>query len=259
MSDDTLRVVLLPDVHTPYHHEVAWGCALDVVERWRPGVVIQVGDFSSFDSVSSHPHDPKHVLSLEQEIRGSNLALDELDLACRRGGVPRGNKWMLEGNHETRLDRYLLDRAPEARFAVDWRRKLKLDRRGWRTLPYKSSLQFGKLRITHDVGRSGANAARQSLLDTGDNIAFGHTHRVQVVYQGQLSGERHVAATLGWLGDHDKIDYRHRDLVKRDWQHAIGVAYFLASGEFWLHVVPIVRGRCVIDGRVFSAKKRSRS
>lgn len=250
---DTLKALLIPDVHAPYHHAKAWSCTLEVVAGWRPDVIVQVGDFNSFDSVSSHDHDPRHVLTLEEELAGANAALDQLDRAARRGGVARGNKWMLEGNHETRLDRYALRLAPELRPFVDWRDALKLDRRGWRTLPYKSSLELGKLRITHDVGRAGVNAARQSLLDTGYNVAFGHTHRLQVVYQGQLSGERHVGATLGWLGDHNKIDYRHRDLVKRDWQHGLGVAHFLASGEFWLQAVPIVRGRCVIDGAVYSA------
>lgn len=244
----------MPDVHAPYEHSTSVACFLDYVARGRPGALVQLGDFSSFDSVSSHDHDPLHVLTLEEEVAGANALLDRIDAACRRGGVVRGNRWLLEGNHETRLDRYMLRQAPEARFAVDWRDVLKLDQRGWRTLAYKQSLRLGKLTITHDVGRAGVNAARQSLLDVGANIVFGHTHRLQVVYQGQLSGERHVGATLGWLGDHNKIDYRHRDLVKRDWQHGFGVAHFLASGEFWLQAVPIVRGRCVVDGVVYSAR-----
>lgn len=258
---NTFRLLLIPDCHTPYHHAAAWSCMLDVCEKWRPDGIVQVGDFQSLDSVSSHAKDPRKVLKLADEIAGSNLAMDELDAALKRGGVARGNRWMLEGNHETRLDRYALGLAPELRPFIDWRDMLHLDRRGWKTLPYKESLHIGKLRITHDVGRAGVNAARQSLLDMGNNVVFGHTHRGQVVYQGQLDGERHVAATIGWLGDHNAIDYRHRDMVKRDWQHGFGVAYFLASGEFWLNFVPIVRGRCVIDGDLYGApsKKKARN
>lgn len=256
MAGDTFRLLLLPDVHAPYHHAAAWECALNVAACGGMDGIVQLGDFQSLDSVSSHPKDPRKVLSLADEIAGANQAMDELDAACRIGGIVRGNRWMLEGNHETRLDRYALKLAPELRPFIDWRDMLHMDRRGWRTLPYKESLHIGKLRITHDVGRAGVNAARQSLLDMGNNIVFGHTHRVQVVYQGQLDGERHVGATLGWLGDHDAIDYRHRDSVKRDWQHGLGVAYFLASGEFWLQAVPIVRGRCVIDGTIYGSIPR---
>ena len=107
--------------------------------------------------------------------------------------------------------------------------------------------------MTHDVGRAGANAARQSLLDVGENIAFGHTHRIQVVYQGTVAGRRLVGATLGWLGDADAIDYRHRDSVRRDSAHGFGVAHMRADGVFWLQAVPIIEGACVVDGVEYRA------
>jgi hypothetical protein len=129
-------------------------------------------------------------------------------------------------------------------------------KRGWQTIDYKRSLRIGKMLLTHDVGRAGVHAARQSLLDVGDNIVFGHTHRMQVVYQGQTTGDRHVGATLGWLGDPEAIDYRHADMVKRDWQHGFGVAHILDSGAFWLQAIPIVNGLAVVDGVVYGEGTR---
>lgn len=253
--ENTFRMLIVPDCHVPYHHAGAWACVLDVAKRWRPDACVQLGDFASFDSVSSHDHDPKKVRNLEEEVEGCNQALNQLDRALKAGGCSRHNKWFLEGNHCTRIDRYVLKLAPEVRPFIDWRDMLHLDQRGWRVLPYKESLALGELRLTHDVGRAGVNAARQSLQDVGTNIVFGHTHRLQVVYQGTQAGKRHVGATLGWLGDPEAIDYRHRDLVRRDWQHGFGVVYFLASGEFWLQAVPIVGGRCVIDGVIYGGKQ----
>ncbi len=253
MSSDTFKLLALPDVHVPYHHHPSWACALDVARRWRPDGCVQLGDFSSFDSVSAYPIDPKRILPYPDEVAGSNAALDELDAALKAGGCVRENKWILEGNHETRLSRYIAAHAPVLAGAIDWQHELRLDQRGWKTLPYKESLAFGELRISHDFGRAGVNAARQSLLDVGTNVLFGHTHRGQVVYQGQQSGKRHVGCTAGWLGDPEAIDYRHRDLVRRDSQHGLAVLHFLASGEFWLQFVPIVGGRCVIDGVIYSA------
>lgn len=254
MPVETFRALVLPDIHAPYHCRRAWSCALSVVRGWRPDGCIQLGDLSSFDSVSSHPIDPKKVLPYREEVSGTNTVLDELDAALKAGGCCRGNRWILEGNHETRLERYIQHNAPALDGAMDWRSEFQLDRRGWKVLPYKESLAFGEVRLTHDVGRAGVNAARQSLMDVGTNIVFGHTHRVQVVYQGTQAGKRHVGATLGWLGDPEAIDYRHRDLVRRDWQHGFGVLHFLASGEFWLQAIPIVGGRCIVDGVVYSGK-----
>lgn len=254
MAGDAFRMLILPDVHAPYHDRRAWACALDVARRWRPNACVQLGDFGSWDSVSSHPHDPRKVLPLDQEAKGCNQALTELGRALKAGGCPRENRWILEGNHECRIDRYAQTLAPELRPFIDWREMLHLDRRGWKVVPYKASLCFGELRLSHDFGRAGVYAARQALVDVGENVAFGHTHRLQVFYGGTQAGKRHVGATLGWLGDPEAIDYRHRDLVRRDWQHGFGVAYFLASGEFWLQAVPIIRGRCVIDGRIYGGK-----
>lgn len=250
METETFKLFILPDVHTPYHDRQAWACALAALRGWRPHMVVQLGDFSSFDSVSSHPQDPALVLPLDQEVAESNEALDELDAACRDAGVARGARWMLEGNHETRVSRYAQRLAPQLRPFIDWRDMLHLDRRGWQTKSYKQSLRVGEMLLTHDVGRAGVNAARQSLLDVGDNVVFGHTHRVQVVYQGTTTGSRHVGATLGWLGDAEAIDYRHADMVRRDWQHGFGVAHFV-GGAFWLQAVPIIDEACVVDGVVY--------
>lgn len=255
MSSNVFKLLCLPDVHAPYHHAAAWACVLDVAERYRPDGCVQLGDFGSWDSVSRYKHDPRLVLPLEEEVAGCNVALDQLGRALKRGGCARENRWILEGNHELRIDSYMLERAPEARFAVDWRDMLHLDRRGWKAVPYKESLLLGEARISHDFGRAGVNAARQSLQDVGANVVFGHTHRLQVMYQGQQSGKRHVGATLGWLGDPEFIGYRHRDLVRRDSQLGFGVLQFTASGEFWLQAVPIVGGRCVIDGVLYGAGK----
>jgi predicted phosphodiesterase len=253
VSADTFKVLILPDVHAPYQCVRAWRVALDYVRRGRPDAVVQVGDFSSFDSVSRYRPDPKRVLPLVDEIKGSNAALDELDAACRVGGVVRTNRWLLEGNHEVRLDAYVREQAPELRPFIDWREMLKLDQRGWRTVPYLDVLELGELSIAHDIGRAGVNAARQSLLDYGHNLVFGHTHRASIAYQGTVRGKRHVSATIGWLGDPEAITYRHRSMVRRDWQHGFAVVHFRADGSFWLQFIPIVGGVAVVDGEIYRA------
>src|ERR1043165_2936822 len=245
-------MLIIPDVHAPYHHHDAWSCLLAVATGWRPDVAVCLGDFADFAAVSSHPKVPGRLLPFATEVEYTNDAADELDGALLRGGCR--TKEFLQGNHEDRLTRYVSKQAPDLNEFVDWRGVLNLDRRGWRVTDYKSSLAYGHLRLTHDVGRCGVQAARQSRMDTGHSIMFGHTHQIQVSYGGTVAGDRHVGATLGWLGDPEAIDYRHRDLVRREWQHGFGVAHFLADGRFWLQAVPIVGGRCVVDGRVYDGR-----
>jgi predicted phosphodiesterase len=250
VTANTLKMLIVSDCHAPYHDHAAWGCLLSVAEQWRPDVCVVLGDFADFAAVSSHPKVPGRLHSFANEVEYVNDALDELDAALKAGGCR--TKEFLEGNHENRLSRYVAKQAPDLFEFVDWQGVLRLDQRAWRVTPYKSSIQYGRLRLTHDVGRAGVQAARQSRMDVGHSVAFGHCHSLQVSYGGTVSGERHVGATLGWLGDPEAIDYRHRDMVRREWQHGFGVAHFVASGEFWLQGIPVVKGRCVIDGRIYN-------
>lgn len=243
------RLLIVPDVHAPYQHKQAFAVLCEVAKGWAPTHVVCLGDFADMYCVSSHPKDPRVKLPLEQEVAGVNEALDQLDKAVGR----RAKKHFLQGNHETRLSRFLVEKAPELIGCVDWADLFKLDKRRWQVTPYKKSITIGDLRLTHDVGRAGVNAARQSMIDLGDNIAFGHTHRLQVHYQGQLYGKPHVGATMGWLGDPEAIDYRHQDSVSRDSIHGFGVAHILTNGHFWLQAIPIVQGRAVVDGVLYTA------
>jgi hypothetical protein len=244
----TTKLLFCPDLHAPYHSREAFDCFLRVAKGWKPDGCVIAGDFADFCEVSSHPKDPKRRIPFMQEVDGVNQALDQLDKALGR------NCWgvYLQGNHETRLERFVADKAPVLHGVVkSWDELLKLQERGWEVIPYKESLQVGELRMTHDVGRAGVNSARASLMDTGANILFGHTHRLIVHYQGQLWGNPHVGITAGWLGDPMAIDYRHRDSVCRDSIHGFVTIHMLDNGVFWAQAIPIINGQAVVDGKVY--------
>jgi len=248
------KILLMPDLHSPYEDKDAFACFLRVCVGWQPDTCVCLGDFADFYKVSSYNIDPRRKLSFRDEIYGAREARWRLDGALKAGGCK--DKRFLQGNHEVRLESYLVKGAPAVVELLDeenvnWHGLLKLKDNGWKTKPYKESIQIGHLRMTHDVGRAGVNAARQSLLDVGENIAFGHTHRIQVVYQGTVTGRKLVGATLGWLGDPEAIDYRHRDQIRRDSIHGFGAVYMMPNGLFWLNAVPIVKGRCVLDGVLY--------
>lgn len=245
----TTKILICPDLHAPYHDKKAYGCFLKVAKGWKPDGCVILGDFGDFHGMGAWPKDPRRVMPFSQEIAGVNKALDQLDAAL---GLDCWGVY-LQGNHETRLERYVIDKAPALMDGgiKEWDERLGLAERGWEVFPYKESLQIGELRLTHDVGRAGVNSARASLLDTGANILFGHTHRLIAHYQGQLFGNPHVGMTCGWLGDPMAIDYRHRDSVRRDSIHGFATVHMLKNGTFWATPVPIVNGLAVVDGVVY--------
>ena len=209
----------------------------------NPKCVIIIGDFLDMYSVSAHSKDPKRKLSLLDEIEAANRRLDEIQ--SRAGS----HVTFVEGNHEDRLRRYIWDKAPELDGVTTVRGGLRLDERGWRFIPYRDYYRLGRVTYTHDIGRAGINAARQSLLDYGGNLVFGHSHRGAVVYQGEAKGASHFCMNVGWLGDVAQVDYMHRARAERDWQLGFGIVDYSddmerASATF----VPIVDGRCVVHG-----------
>jgi hypothetical protein len=244
------RVLICPDVHVPYEHERSWNCFLDVARRWRPDHLVILGDFADFYQVSQYPKDPKRRLTFEDEIAAVNRELRKIrDLT-----VP--HVIFCEGNHETRLSRYVAEKAPAFGGIIDIRALV--DTSGWDWVPYGHHAEIGKLSFTHDVGHAGANAARQSVQAFGGNVVFGHTHRAASHYESTVHGDRHAGFTMGWLGDPEAIDYRHRARVLRENQHGFGVAWVeLSTGLGWVHFVPIIEGRAVVAGELYDGRAQA--
>lgn len=244
----TARVLVCPDAHHPFVDPLAWSTFLAAAREWRPDVLVIIGDFVDSYSISSHAKDPERKVNFRDEINAANAALDEID-SLR---VPR--VVFCEGNHETRLARAIAERAPEFHGLIDIRDLLRIHQRGYEWVPYKQLIRIGKIAFTHDVERCGVNAARQSLIDMGGNLVFGHTHRGAVVYAGTVEGDQHVCMNVGWLGSFDDIDYKHQARARREWQHGFGLVTLDATGCGWCEFVPILSGRCIVDGRVVSGR-----
>ncbi len=241
------HVLVLPDLHAPYHDGWAFELFLQVAEDVEPDIIVIIGDFMDCYAVSQHMKDPERKNSFEWELTEAAQCLDRLDsLGIRR-------KVFCMGNHEDRFRRYLAKDAPAlaGMRGMTIPELLELDERGWEVVDYKESIKIGKAHFTHDVGRAGKHALRQGLQDFGHNLIHGHTHRGGTAYQGTVSGESHVGLDVGWMGDEKFIDYKHKDMVRRDWQLGFGEVYLEEGGNCHAHFIPIVRYRCVVKGKLF--------
>jgi predicted phosphodiesterase len=246
------KLLFWPDTHRPYHSKRAVQVALQCAKAFKPDVLVILGDFADCYSVSAHDKGPDRVRHLRDEILDVNEGLDELD----RLGVPE--KHYVEGNHEYRLERYLMQKAPELFGLVDIPTLFRLKERGWKYTPYRSHLKLGKLHITHDVGQAGKYAIQRSLADVQGNIAIGHTHRIGYAIEGSARGDAHVGAMFGWLGDFDSIDYLHKLKALREWSHGLGVGYMESSGVVHLQPIPIIKDSAVVEGKLIKLDWRVR-
>lgn len=234
--------VCVPDCHIPFHDPKAWAALTRAVGVLRPEYLIVLGDFVDCFSVSDHDKDPRRAPLLKAELAEGASKLDELTRLA-----PGAEKYFCKGNHENRLERFLWKRAPALVEMVTVEGALGLKARGWKVIPYREHGNIGKLFFTHDIGIAGIHAAWQTGQVFQGNVAFGHTHRLSVYYSGTVRGERHVAASMGWLGDVAAADYLPA-ARRAHWQHGFGVARFDSGGHVHLQPVPIVNGIAVLDG-----------
>ena len=212
----------------------------------KPKHIVILGDFADGETLSAHPATKPGEVSFEKEIAGVQKCLDQLD------GLGASNKVYIEGNHEFRLDRYLMERAPAMFHAIKWQNVLNLCERGWRWVPYRKSVALGKLHLTHDTGTAGINAHRTSAQAFGGSAVIGHTHRMEMSIRGRFDGTPYVAAMFGWLGDPEKAAVYMHEAKASEWVHGFGVGYLDPSnGVVHLQPIPIINGKCVLHGRLY--------
>jgi predicted phosphodiesterase len=239
------RVLLVPDCHIPYEDPEAFAVMMAAARELRPDTIVILGDFADFLSVSSHDRRPKELgLQLRDEVEAVKMRLAELDSL----GATR--KVYCSGNHERRAERMAARNAPAFADLVRVEDLFGLAARGWEWHPYRQHATIGKLHVVHDTGDAGPYAHARSGAAFESSVVIGHTHRLATSYFGSARGERHVAAMLGWLGSAEAASYMAPIKVTRTWQHGFGVSYVEPDGVAHLQAVPIIGGRCVLEGRV---------
>ena len=236
------QVLVIPDTHFPYHDEKVWRCILQAIKQLRPHTAVHIGDVTDSYSVSRFAKDPSRKLEMKWELDEANVQFDRMDgFGCQ--------KRLVLGNHDIRMEKAIKDQLPALSGMLTIAKELRLAQRGWKVTDYGDWLQIGEVAYTHDVGRYGAYAARQSLMDFGGNLVFGHTHRLAVAYQGQTDGTKHVCLNVGCAIDFDQVGYGYKSKALRDWQHGFGWVTYNSKGQGWCQAIPVIDGVAYVDGQ----------
>lgn len=245
MKSRLKKILLIPDTHVPYHDKKAFDLVMKVGRVWKPDTVVIGGDFIDNYSVSAHSRDPRRARKLEVEVEETIRHLKIVK------GIGAKKNVFIGGNHEDRLERYLMDKAPELFSIISTPKILKLEELGFDYVPYKQVYKIGKLAITHDLGKAGRHAHLKALDDYQNNIVIFHTHRLGYAVEGDVEGNKHIGTMLGWLGDAESADYKHRAMANREWALGFGIGYHNeSSGIVYVVPVPIVKYTCLIEGNL---------
>lgn len=170
-------MVYIPDVHCGDQDNRAVALAVKVIKHVKPSMVVQLGDFldmwglASFQSGTSSPH-----MALQNELTIAHEIMQTI-----RDAAPRAYRFMLEGNHEARMGKWL-ERTPAMQDLRDIKleKLLKLEKLGWGSSLLKSFNVTPSFIATHGslVAKDAGISAKQEMMAAMSSGISGHTHRL---------------------------------------------------------------------------------
>jgi hypothetical protein len=246
--DEFIHTVVIPDCQLPFIDRAAEAAAMQYVSETAPDQLIILGDFVDFTSIGTY----RNRLPIRQRLSFE----EELDLGKRKLAewaalAPKAKRIFLEGNHEDRAARYILDNAEQLGF-------LKLpDLLGMKDWIYAGSYADGAgvwvgkrngLWATHGqvVAKHSGWSARAHLDLLGRSVIHGHSHRLGAYYV--LKGDTAFAAfEAGTLCDFARTP---RSVPTVNWQHGLASVYTSrTSPRFSVELISINQGAFVSGGR----------
>lgn len=221
-----LRIAVLPDVQAapgrPIDHLAAYG---KYIAAKRPDVVVCVGDFGDFPSLSNY--DQPGSASAEGQRYAADLgavhgAMDALmePIAQAKGYAPK--LVMTLGNHEDRIARVA---ASDPRRFTGRLSDLRYADFGWTVIPFLQPIEIAGVAFCHyfPAGVMGRplNTAAGILRKYHQSAFAGHVQGRDISYSRRADGTPMTAIVAGSYYQHDE-DYLS-PMTNRHWRGA----YFL--------------------------------
>jgi predicted phosphodiesterase len=237
------RVLRLSDIHYPFHDVRAMEAVMEYGMRMDPTILLLAGDICDLPDFSAHPK-VNQAQFLEDEMLTIASELEQFRLA-----FPKARIIWMEGNHEQRLKKYVMRKAPElmgmpgmdvpgvvcsfggpkAMHRVEWVDDCRTVRTG------KMSHLHG-----HEYrGGGGVKPARSLYLKAGQSTTIGHFHKTDDYTKVQLDGTRVECLVTGCLSTLNPDWMR-----KTEWNHGMSVFHVDSDGGFEAH------NHRIIDGKV---------
>lgn len=245
-SGTTVKALLLPDIHWPYHDKKAIDAAVNYGLKIGCSVVVVQGDGFDCYYVSRFKKDPLRPSFPRERVISRGMFEDftgQLGDSIRR-------KIFLCGNHEERIQNYIWEHAPAFADvgALSVQSLYGITDAGWEFVSNKElkragcrPFRLGKCYIFHghEIGMSGGakNFARLHYLKDPVNQINAHHHQEDSAKFTKSSGEMDGSWTLGCLC---RLSPEYSAF--NQWGHGFGVVEWDADGDFRVTQRPIIGG-----------------
>ena len=234
------NILLISDLHIPYHDIDAITIALEYGVKHKINTIVINGDLIDLHKISRFQSDPKKR-SIKQEFDATKQFLVAL-----RQIFPNAEIYWIKGNHCSRMEKYLLQKAQEIwddpYFHLEER--LRLNEERIHLVDDKVLVKAGKLNITHGHHIfkgifTPVSPARGAWVKAKQNIIVGHLHRSSHHVETDINGETTASWSLGCLCEKFP-DYQ--PLVSNS-QHGFAHIIVEPNGDFSVKNYTIINGK----------------
>jgi hypothetical protein len=241
--------VVFTDTHVPYHDQAALEVVYGLIRDVEPRVVVHLGDLLDCYAISRYTKDRSHILNTQDEIDGARTVLHHVAQIA-----PEAEKYLLEGNHEARLDELLntlpgtakeLTQLRDIRAAATWPSLLQLADIGWEWVPAKGQAHrsiLPRLITKHGtvVRKWSGMSGKGEWERYGRSGLSGHVHRVGQFYTSDANGN-HTWTECGCT-----CKLKPEYVEDPNWAHACVLVHFTPDGSrFSVEPVYIQDGRAL--------------
>lgn len=232
------RILVLSDIHLPYHDVQALSIALQWGYEHKPNAIILNGDTMDMYQASRYVKD-RRLRDLNGEIEMTRDFLkqlrDEFDCPV----------YFKIGNHDDRWENYLKTVAPELLGIADFELKnvLRFGELGVTEIKSKQIIKAGKLNILHghEFGHSvfsPVNAARGLYMRAKASSIVGHHHQTSEHSENNLEGDVVTTWSMGCL-----CGLRPEYMPYNKFNHGFAFITTFDNGDFEVKNLRIINGK----------------
>ena len=232
------RILILSDIHLPYHDVEALSIALEWGYEQKPNAIILNGDTMDMYQASRFIKD-RRLRDLAGEIEMTRDFLRQLreEFDCP--------VYFKIGNHEARWENYLKTVAPELLGIADFELKsiLRFGELGVTEIKDKQIIKAGNLTIMHghEFGQSvfsPVNVARGLYVRAKANAIIGHHHATSEHSEKDLAGNVVTTWSMGTLAG-----LMPEYMPYNKWNHGCAFVTTFDNGDFEVKNMRIINGK----------------
>lgn len=207
-------LIAIGDTHFPFADKNVLDWVYEQVERVQPAYVVQVGDL--YDRLAQSRHPKFDPMSAQEEAERGFADASQM-WSTINFLAPRAKKYQIRGNHDDRVVKRAMERAPELAPFLDLDKYMSFA--GVKTVRESNDELFiGDVAVLHGYAKFGAHAAWNQCP-----TIVGHSHHGGVTFRQNRNGF-YWELNCGFVGDltNPAFAYRNQKHI-HGWTLGLGV------------------------------------